>query len=119
MSLDNFISKKSFEELSSDHYSSFTSAISLVRIIAAADFVAADRSAMKPDSVPPVIVDVILDPYLLNVLPRSLVPVVVAILAVAAASAWLARRVILPGLQAVALSGQVSEDSQRATRKLE
>ncbi|CAK7266115.1 hypothetical protein SEPCBS57363_001932 [Sporothrix epigloea] len=119
MSLDNFVSKKNVEEASSGHYSALPSATSLLRIIAAADFFAADRSAMKPGSVPPVVVDVILDPYVLNVLPRSLVPVVAAILAVAAASAWLARRVILPGLQAVALSGQVSEDNQRATRKLE
>ncbi|CAK7270469.1 hypothetical protein SEPCBS119000_004107 [Sporothrix epigloea] len=103
----------------SGHYSANPSATSLLRITAAADFVAADRTAMKPGSVPPVLVDIILDPYLFNVLPRSLVPVVAVILAVAAASAWLARRVILPGLRAAALTRHLVNDDEKARRKVQ
>ncbi len=77
----------------------------LLRIIAAADYVAADRAAMRRDRVPPVFSDIILDPYLLIVLPRSLLPVVAAIVAVAAASAWLVRCLVLPQLLVVAAEG--------------
>ncbi|ERS99464.1 uncharacterized protein SPSK_03564 [Sporothrix schenckii 1099-18] len=82
-----------------------TATASLLRIVAAADFVAADRAAMHPDRVPPVLTDIILDPYLFNAVPHSLLPVVAAIVVVAGASAWLARRVILPQLRAVADGG--------------
>lgn len=85
-----------------------TTTASLLRIVAAADFVAADRAAMHPDRVPPVLTDIILDPYLLNAVPRSLLPIVAAILAVAGVSAWLARRVILPQLRAVAVDGSLT-----------
>lgn len=68
------------------------------RIVATADYVTAP---MTPD-VPPVLTDIILDPFLLNVLPRSLVPTIGAVLAVAAVSAVLARRVVLPQLRQVA-----------------
>ena len=82
-----------------------TTTTSLVRIVAAADFVAVDRAAMHPDRVPPVLTDIILDPFLHNVVPLSLLPIVAAILAVAGVSAWLARRVILPQLRAVVADG--------------
>lgn len=45
------------------------------------------------DTVPPVFVDIILDPYILNVLPRSLVPTVGYIVVVAVLSWFLARSV--------------------------
>ncbi|KAL1896775.1 hypothetical protein Sste5346_004408 [Sporothrix stenoceras] len=92
---------------------------SLLRIIAAADFVAADRSAMHPDRVPPVLTDIILDPYLLNAVPRSLLPVVAVILAVAGVSGLLARRVILPQLRAVAVdtAGTSETKAQNVQKK--
>ncbi|CRL18382.1 unnamed protein product [Penicillium camemberti] len=56
-----------------------------LRVHAAADYFSADQALMQ--NVPPVAVDLILDPFLFNVFPRSLVPtagwiVLVAILAV-------------------------------------
>ncbi|KAJ5143741.1 uncharacterized protein N7515_002528 [Penicillium bovifimosum] len=56
-----------------------------LRVHAAADYFSAEQSLMH--NVPPVAVDLILDPFLFNVFPRSLVPtagwtVVVAVLAV-------------------------------------
>lgn len=91
----------------------------LLRIVAAADFVAADRSAMRPDRVPPVLTDIILDPYLLNAVPRSLLPVVAAILAVAGVSAWLARRVILPQLRAVVAVDAAEGASETKAQKVQ
>jgi hypothetical protein len=43
------------------------------------------------EHVPPVFVDIILDPYLLNVLPRSLVPTGVYLIVVAISSWYLAK----------------------------
>jgi hypothetical protein len=56
-----------------------------LRVHAAADYFSTDQALMR--NVPPVAVDLILDPFLFNVFPRSLLPtagyiVVVAILAV-------------------------------------
>ncbi|KAJ5542401.1 hypothetical protein N7535_004821 [Penicillium sp. DV-2018c] len=56
-----------------------------LRVRAAADYFSPEQSLME--NVPPVAVDIILDPFLFNVFPRSLVPtagwgVVVAVLAV-------------------------------------
>lgn len=44
----------------------------LLRISAAADYFSLDRALME--SVPPVVADIILDPFLGNVFPRSLMP---------------------------------------------
>jgi len=43
------------------------------------------------EHVPPVFVDIILDPYLLNVLPQSLVPTGVYLIVVAVSSWYLAK----------------------------
>ncbi|CAK7225788.1 hypothetical protein SBRCBS47491_006008 [Sporothrix bragantina] len=115
-SLNNFVKRRGFESTSSSFSSSPSSTAALLHILAAADFVAADRSAMQPGNVPPVLTDIILDPYLFNVLPRSLAPIVAAILVVAGVSAWLARRVILPGLRAVAANGQGEKKTAKATQ---
>ncbi|KAL4952220.1 hypothetical protein BDW69DRAFT_24697 [Aspergillus filifer] len=65
----------------------------LLRISAAADYFSLDKELMQ--NVPPVLADVILDPFLMNVFPRSLVPtagwtVVVAGFAIVVAR-WIAR----------------------------
>lgn len=55
-----------------------------LRISAAADYYTLDKNLME--KVPPVLVDIILDPYLLNIFPKSLLPTAGYILVVAAAS---------------------------------
>lgn len=45
------------------------------------------------ENVPPVYVDIILDPYLFNVLPRSLVPTAVYIILLAIGSGFIAKYV--------------------------
>lgn len=63
----------------------------LLRVLAAADYFT-DRADLMRDP-PPVLVDLILDPFLGNVLPRSLVPTAGYILLVAAVTWFLARRI--------------------------
>ncbi|KAI3317492.1 hypothetical protein HD806DRAFT_514752 [Xylariaceae sp. AK1471] len=66
-----------------------------LRILAAADFYTTNHTLMK--DVPPVFVDIILDPFILNVLPRSLLPTVAYIIVVAIVSwfvgSWISSRV--------------------------
>jgi hypothetical protein len=61
----------------------------LLQILAAADYYTTNRILME--HVPPVFVDIILDPYLLNVLPQSLVPTGVYLIVVAISSWYLAK----------------------------
>ncbi|KAK0747693.1 hypothetical protein B0T21DRAFT_379686 [Apiosordaria backusii] len=60
----------------------------LLRILAAADFYTTNKTLMSHP--PPVIADIILDPFLFNILPRSLAPTVGYIIAVAISSWFLA-----------------------------
>lgn len=62
-----------------------------LQIFAAADYFSLDKALM--DNVPPVHVDVILDPYLLNIFPQSLLPTAMYIVIVAVAG-WFASRLI-------------------------
>ena len=55
-----------------------------LRIFAAADYYTLDQNLME--NVPPVLVDIILDPYLLNIFPKSLLATAGYILVVAVAS---------------------------------
>ncbi|KAK3683763.1 hypothetical protein B0T22DRAFT_260470 [Podospora appendiculata] len=63
-----------------------------LQIIAAADYFTSNATLMR--DVSPVDVDIILDPFVLNVLPRSLVPTVVYILFVAAAAYLVSGRIV-------------------------
>jgi len=81
----------------------------LLRIHAAADYFSLDKALMT--SVPPVQVDVILDPFLLNVLPRSLLPIVGYIVVVAAAS-WFLARWISRTIREVALQPEQDKKTQ-------
>lgn len=65
--------------------------ILLLQILAAADYYTTNQTLMT--KVPPVYVDIILDPFVFNVLPRSLVPTVGYIVVVALFSWFLARYV--------------------------
>ncbi|KAG6042232.1 hypothetical protein E4U41_002575 [Claviceps citrina] len=70
----------------------------LIEIQAAADYFTDDKELMS--SPPPVLVDLILDPFLLNVLPRSLLPTMGYLLLLAVTTWFVARR-IASGLQSV------------------
>ncbi|KAI0445533.1 hypothetical protein F4803DRAFT_548050 [Xylaria telfairii] len=65
------------------------SSVLLLRIIAAADFYTTNHTLMK--DAPPIFVDIILDPFILNVLPRSLLPTVIYIVAVAIVSRFVGK----------------------------
>ena len=65
------------------------SSILLLRVQAAADYFTDNADLMKKP--PPVLVDLILDPFLFNVLPRSLLPTIGYILAVTGATWFVAR----------------------------
>jgi hypothetical protein len=76
-----------------------------LRIFAAADYYTLDKSLME--NVPPVLVDIILDPYLLNVFPKSLLPTAAYILVVAIASWFISGHVWQIMLKLVASSDEV------------
>ncbi|KAF3359450.1 hypothetical protein HYQ45_016933 [Verticillium longisporum] len=63
----------------------------LLRVLAAADYYSHDAAVMT--HVDPVLVDITLDPYLLNVVPQSLAPTVVYITLVAGLAWALAQRI--------------------------
>lgn len=62
-----------------------------LRIQAAADYFTMNRTLME--HVPLVFVDIILDPYILNILPRSLIPTVGYIILLAIGSWYLSKYV--------------------------
>lgn len=64
----------------------------LLRVLAAADYFTTDASLMS--SVPPVAVDIILDPFRFNALPRSIAGTACYIVGVAMAAYFLAGRVV-------------------------
>ena len=69
-----------------------------LQIFAKADYFTLNKTMM--DNVPPVQVDVILDPYLLNVFPKSLVPTAGYLVVIAAAgwflSGWINKSLVQP-----------------------
>ncbi|CAI4211546.1 unnamed protein product [Parascedosporium putredinis] len=71
----------------------------LLRVVAAADYFTDDAALMKNPE--PVHIDVILDPFLYNVLPRSLIPTIGYIAALVPV-AWFVARRVSGGLQQVA-----------------
>ena len=77
---------------------SFPTTFLFLQIFAAADYFSLNKTLME--NVPPVHVDVILDPYLLNVFPQSLLPTAGYILIVAIigwfTSTWLYNTFVLP-----------------------
>jgi hypothetical protein len=70
-----------------------TSSMLLLQILSAAEYYTMNQTLMK--RVPPVHVDIILDPYLFNVVPRSLVPTAIYIIIVAVGAWALSRQVRL------------------------
>ncbi|KAJ0124645.1 hypothetical protein J7T55_005985 [Diaporthe amygdali] len=79
------------------------SSVLFLRIDAAADYFTTDAALMQwPE---PVLADVILDPFVLNVLPRTLLPTVGYVVLVAAASWALATRLIMPWVRGLMVEG--------------
>lgn len=72
-----------------------TSSLLLLQVHAAADYFSHDKTLMT-NTPPPVLVDLILDPYLFNAVPQSLVPTAGYIFIVAVVTfflaKWIARR---------------------------
>jgi len=60
-----------------------------LQVFAAADYYTTNKTIMK--DVPPVYVDIILDPFILNVFPRSLLPTAAYIVLVAIGAWYLAK----------------------------
>jgi hypothetical protein len=85
------------------------SSLLFLQIFAAADYFSLDKSLME--NVPPVLVDVILDPYLLNVFPKSLVPSAGYIL-VLAVVAWFLSGFIWKGITQIAETGDADSDKK-------
>ncbi|KAI1329374.1 hypothetical protein F5Y16DRAFT_108421 [Xylariaceae sp. FL0255] len=70
---------------------STNSSILLLQILAAADYYTTNQTLMQDP--PPVFVDIILDPFLLNALPRSLLPIAIYVVALAVVSWYVGTRV--------------------------
>jgi hypothetical protein len=68
------------------------SSVLFLQVLAAADYFTMNRTLME--HVPPVFVDIILDPYILNFFPRSLIPTASYIIILAIGS-WLLSQYIL------------------------
>lgn len=79
------------------------SSVLLLRIDAAADYFTTDAALMRHPK--PVLADVILDPFVLNVLPRTLLPTVGYVVVVAAASWLLAARLVMPWVRRLMVDG--------------
>jgi hypothetical protein len=84
--------------------------ILLLRILAAADYFTDNATLMNDPR--PVLVDLILDPFLFNVLPRSLVPTVGYIVAVAGV-AWFAAQWAAARLRSVAAPTPVPDKKKQ------
>lgn len=62
-----------------------------LRVFAAADYYTTNKTLME--QVPPVYVDIILDPFIFNIFPRSLVPTAAYIILIAIGSWYLAKHI--------------------------
>lgn len=81
-----------------------------LRIAAAAEYFTTNATLMA--SPEPVLVDIILDPFVGNVLPRTLVPTVLYIVAVAVGSWVLARQVVVPTLKGLLSTEDAGKKTQ-------
>lgn len=64
----------------------------------------------------PVLVDLILDPFLLGVLPRTLLPTVGYVVLVAAASWVVAARLVMPWLRGMMVASAGGEKKDKKTQ---
>ncbi|CCC07430.1 unnamed protein product [Sordaria macrospora k-hell] len=87
----------------------------LLHISAAADYFTSNTSVMLHP--PPVDVDIILDPFLFNVLPRSLVPTIGWIVVVAVAGWIVSKRVVSFLVGEVVLTEEAGEGVEETESK--
>ena len=80
-----------------------------LQVYAAADYYTMNQSMMQ--NPPPVFVDIILDPYLFNIVPRSLLPTAVYII-ILAVGGWYIAKYISAFIQSIARPGYVAEKKQ-------
>lgn len=76
-----------------------------LQVFAAADYYTTNKALMQ--NVPPVLVDIILDPFILNVFPRSLVPTA-GYLTIVAIGSWFLAKAIAKWLSNIA-----ADDAQK------
>ncbi|KAM0440797.1 hypothetical protein ACHAPT_000098 [Fusarium lateritium] len=86
-----------------------SASVLLLQIKASADYFT-DNAALMRDP-PPVLVDLILDPYLYNLVPRSLVPTI-GYLVLVGLVAWFVARSIASKLQSIAVAGESREKKE-------
>jgi len=82
-----------------------------LRVLATADYFTDNATLIAQAE--PVSVDLILDPFLLNALPRSLLPTVVYIVAVAILAWFLSRRILVWIQPVLAAEGKSAEKKKK------
>jgi hypothetical protein len=85
------------------------SSVLLLQVRASADYFTDDAELMKTP--PPVLADLILDPYFYNVLPQSLIPTI-GYLVVVGLIAWFGARSIASKLQSIAITADSATKKQ-------
>ncbi|RSL90178.1 hypothetical protein CEP51_000847 [Fusarium floridanum] len=86
-----------------------SASVLLLQIKASADYFTDDTALMRDP--PPVLVDLILDPYLYNLIPRSLVPTI-GFLVLVGLVAWFVARSVASKLQSIAVAGESREKKE-------
>ncbi|RSL71670.1 hypothetical protein CEP53_001422 [Fusarium sp. AF-6] len=92
-----------------DHEGERSASVLLLQIKASADYFTDDTALMRDP--PPVLVDLILDPYLYNLIPRSLVPTI-GFLVLVGLVAWFVARSVASKLQSIAVAGESREKKE-------
>ncbi|KAH6900105.1 hypothetical protein B0T10DRAFT_15296 [Thelonectria olida] len=85
------------------------SSVLLLQVRASADYFTDDAALMKTP--PPVLADLILDPYFYNVIPQSLIPTIGYLVAVGLL-AWFGARSIASKLQSIAITAESATKKQ-------
>ena len=85
------------------------SSILFLRILAAADYFTMNQTIME--QVPPVFVDIILDPYISNVFPQSLIPTAAYIVIIAIGS-WFLSEYISKWVMSITAKGDRKSDKK-------
>lgn len=90
--VQDHIPKISHADIKYKHKRDDVSSTLFLQIYAAADYYTMNQTLME--NVPPVLVDIILDPYIFNILPRSLVPSIAYVILLAVGS-WYASKYVM------------------------
>lgn len=90
------------------------SSILFLRIEAAADYFTTNQTLMEHPE--PVVADIILDPFVFNVLPRTLVPTVGYIVFIAALSWVLSTRLVMPWVRGLMVGDDSVAEQERKTQ---